>query len=288
MPDFGIIHDYFYNLQNPAVRILFCGYSENFPPALWFHPNRISPFWRFYWGASEGAVLIFADRRVPLDPQTVVFVPPEIPFETKAEAPFSQLYIHFDWSSGPLFSEPLFFSAAEERALLESSPDWHKKARDLVAMNMYRILFCYLAEVLKLQPEHQKKTDPRIRRAIQLLDSRKKDWHPAEIAKELSMSYYHFMDLFRRQVGIPPGRYRMIRRMNYAHYLLARNDLAIKEIASMTGFVSPFQFSKTFKQFFKQSPSTCRRAMLQNFPLSGSAVTEYDGAKQEKLPGEPS
>ena len=256
-----MIHDYLYNLQNPSVSILFCGYSENFPPALWYHPNRISPFWRFYWGASEGAVLNFTDRSVPLTPRTVVFVPPGIPFETKAETAFSQLYIHFEWSDGPKFFEPLIFPAEEERALLESSPVWHKEegTRKLVAMYMYRILFCYLAEILKLQPEHQKTIDPRIQRAIRLLDDRKRDWHPAEIARELSMSYYHFMDLFRQQVGIPPGRYRMVRRMNYARFLLSGNNLAIKEIASMTGFVSPFHFSKTFKQFFKISPSACRK-----------------------------
>ena len=143
-------------------------------------------------------------------------------------------------------------------------------------MNMYRILFCYLAEILKLQPERQKKIDPRIRRAVRLLDDRKKNWHPAEIARELSMSYYHFMDLFRRQVGIPPGRYRMVRRMNYARHLLTRDDLAIKEIAHLAGFASPFQFSKTFRQFFRQSPSTCRKIILRNSPsLESIMMPEY-------------
>ena len=287
MSNIGISHDYFFNLQNPAVRILFCGYAENMPPSLWYHPNRISPFWRFYWGASEGAALNFADRRVPLTPQTVVLVPPELPFETKAEAAFSQLYIHFGWNIGSLFSEPLIFPATEERALLESSAIWHKSSRDLVAMCMYRILFCYLTEILKLEPERRKTVDPRILRAVRMLDDRKKDWHPAEIARELSMSYYHFMDLFRRQVGLPPGRYRMIRRMNYAHYLLAGNELAIKEIANLTGFASPFQFSKAFKQFFKLSPSACRKTMLRNFAASGSILTEYDSVKPGKHPGTP-
>lgn len=276
MSNIGMLHNYFFDLQNPSVHILFCGYAENFPPAVWYHPDRISPYWRFYWGASEGAILNFADRRVPLDRRTVVFVPPETPFETRAESVFSQLYIHFDWTGAPLFAGPLIFPASEERTLLETSAVWHKGSRDLVAMCMYRILFCYLAEILKLQPERQKKIDPRIRRAIRLLDDREKNWHPAEIAEELSMSYYHFMDLFRRQVGIPPGRYRMVRRMNYAHHLLTRDDLAIKEIAHLAGFASPFQFSKTFRQFFRQSPSTCRKIMLRDRRTSGALLAEAE------------
>lgn len=59
-----------------------------------------------------------------------------------------------------------------------------------------------------------------------------------------------------------------------SHHLLTRDDLTIKEIAHLAGFASPFQFSKTFKQFFRQSPSTCRKIMLRNFQTSGALLAE--------------
>lgn len=278
MPKIGMHHQYFHDLQNPQVRILLCGYTENFVPALWYHPNRITPFWRFYWGASDGAVLNFADCRLHLNSENVVFVPPDIPFGTEAAKPFSQLWVHFDWPSGPLFSKPLIFPASEERALLESSRILHKKNIDLVAMYMYRILFCYLAGILELPPEQQKKIDPRIRHAIRLLEDREKNWHSADIAKELSISYYHFMDLFKQQVGIPPGQYRMVRRMNYAEHLLTKKELSIKEIAHMAGFASQFHFSRAFKQTFKQSPSVRREKIFEQY-ASSEAAAEKSGIR---------
>ena len=33
------------DLDAPSVRILMFGYSQNIQPEIWYHPNRISPFW---------------------------------------------------------------------------------------------------------------------------------------------------------------------------------------------------------------------------------------------------
>ena len=288
MSNLGMYHKFFFNLQSPSIRILFCGYTENYSPPLWYHKNRISPYWRFYWGAAEGAILRFEDSTLHLDPENVVFVPPEIPFGTEAEKPFSQLYIHFDWIKGPIFSKPLIFPASEGVNLLGSARIWHNYSRDLAAIYMYRILFCFLAEVLKFQPENQRKIDQRIQYAMSLFDDIKKNWHPEAVAKELSISYYHFMDLFKRQVGVSPGHYRTTRRMQYARCLLAKKELTIKEIADKTGFGNQFHFSKVFRQFFKQSPSACRKEILKNHahtdPLSFHRSVSGTALREQILP----
>ena len=247
------------DLLHPRANIIFCGYAENYSPDYWYHPNRISPFWRFYWGASDGADLIFRDHRLELNPQFVVFVPPEIPFGTEAEKPFSQLFMHFDWPDGPALAEPVSFPSADELKFLQSSRNWYETETESVALHMYSLLFRYLPRLRDLAPKRTKKTDPRIARALRMLDDAKQDLPLREIAKEVSMSYYHFLDTFKKQVGVAPGHYLMTHRMNYGQFLLLHTDQSIEEIAQKTGFGNRFHFSKAFKKFFKQPPGEYRK-----------------------------
>lgn len=255
----GKINHFLRNLPQPAVNILYCGYAEDFSPDYWYHPNRMSPFWRFYWGASEGADLVFHDLRLTLDSSSVVFVPPDIPFGTEAKKPFSQLFVHFEWPEGPALDEPLTFPASEAWDLLKTSRSWYETATGSVSLHMYSLLYRYLPRLQVLNPKRPKKIDLRIERALRLLDDAAQDRPLAEIAKEISMSYYHFLDTFKKQVGISPGHYRMTQRMNNAQFLLLHSDRSIEEIAQETGFTNRFHFSKAFKHFFKQSPGEYRK-----------------------------
>ena len=77
------------------------------------------------------------------------------------------------------------------------------------------------------------------------------------------MSYYHFMDIFKQQLGITPGQYKMTQRMNLAQQMLRLTDIPIKKIAFQTGFSNRFHFSKAFKQFFKLPPAAYRKCSTQ-------------------------
>ena len=259
MSKVGKINRFLRDLAHPGANIIFCGYAEDYSPDYWYHPNRISPFWRFYWGATEGAELIFPDRKLELDPQFVVFVPPDIPFETRAEKPFSQLFMHFDWAEGPALDEPVLFSSEDELKNLQSSRNWYETETESVSLHMYSLLFRYLPRLRELEPGRPKKFDPRIERALRLLDNAIEDRPLTEIAKAVSMSYYHFLDTFKKQVGVAPGHYRMTQRLNYGQFLLLHTDRSIEEIAQETGFTNRFHFSKAFKQFFKQPPVEYRK-----------------------------
>ena len=206
--------------------------------------------------------MIFRDQRLELNPQFVVFVPPDIPTKTRAEKPFSQLFIHFDWPEGPALAEPVLFSAEDELKILQSSRNWFEAETETESMSlhMYSLLFGYLPRLRKLESRRPKKIDPRIERALRMLDDAKQDLPLREIAKEVSMSYYYFLETFKKQVGVAPGHYLMTQRMNYGQYLLLHTDYSIEEIAQTTGFCNRFHFSKAFKKFFKQPPGEYRRS----------------------------
>src|SRR5690606_2189614 len=69
-----------------------------------------------------------------------------------------------------------------------------------------------------------------------------RDVSVAQIAARLSLSYERFRKVFREHVGVPPGEYRIRRRIDAARALLAQGGLTNKEVAYRLGYVDPFTF----------------------------------------------
>ena len=252
------------DLDAPAIRVLMFGFSRNIQPEIWYHPNRISPFWRFYWGVSDGANLIFRENTVRLNRKSVVFVPPNIPFETRADNPFSQFYIHFSWFGSASPSRPVILPVDEEKTLLASVQNWDETIEQTVSLHVHAVLFHYLIKLQPHLPEPVSAIDFRIQEAVLMMEERN-SCSLKEIAKAVSMSYDHFRDVFKKEIGIAPGEYKMMQRMNQARKLLLSSHFSIEEIAGRTGFANRFHFSKTFKQFFKLPPVVYRKTILNDF-----------------------
>ena len=250
------------DLDAPSIRILMFGYSRNIQPEIWYHPNRISPFWRFYWGASDGANLIFRENAVKLNRQSVVFVPPNTPFETRADNPFSQFYIHFSWFGPTSPLKPVIMPADEEKTLLSSVQNWDESSAQTVSLHVHAVLFHYLIKLQPHLPEPASAVDLRIQKAVLMMEEKNTRLSLKEIAKAVSMSYDHFRDTFKKEIGLGPGEYKMMRRMSYARDLLLSSGFPIEEIAYKTGFSNRFHFSKTFKKFFKLPPVVYRKTRL--------------------------
>ena len=78
----------------------------------------------------------------------------------------------------------------------------------------------------------------------------------ADLASDLGLGYERFRKLFRQHVGHAPGEYRIRRRLDAARRLLRHDGLSIKETAYRLGYPDPFTFSRQFKRFTGQTPST--------------------------------
>jgi len=80
----------------------------------------------------------------------------------------------------------------------------------------------------------------------------------AKVAGQLGLSYDRFRKLFRGQVGVSPGEYRIRRRIDHAQHLLAQERLSVKAAAYRLGYPDPYTFSKQFKRYTGQSPTAFR------------------------------
>lgn len=102
---------------------------------------------------------------------------------------------------------------------------------------------------------------PAVQRARELLDHRYgEQWRLADLAGGSGVSAGHLAELFTRQVGVPPQRYLLERRLERAAELLAGSDLPITTIALDVGFGSGPHFSRAFRAVMRCSPRDYRRA----------------------------
>jgi AraC-like DNA-binding protein len=80
-----------------------------------------------------------------------------------------------------------------------------------------------------------------------------------EIAKLLNISYPHFRRLFQAYYQIPPGEYRIRKRIEKAQQLLRNRSLSIKEVALKFNYADLYTFSKQFKKYTGLSPRVFSR-----------------------------
>lgn len=80
-----------------------------------------------------------------------------------------------------------------------------------------------------------------------------------EIAREVNLSPFHFARSFRSVTGQTPYQYLLDQRMARAKFLLKTRDWPVQEVAQMTGFHSPVNFVRTFRQRVGQAPGAWRK-----------------------------
>jgi AraC-like DNA-binding protein len=79
------------------------------------------------------------------------------------------------------------------------------------------------------------------------------------VTERSGYGHWHFQRVFRKQTGINLATYIRIRRIVRAAFSVAFTEKEIIDIAIENGFSSQQNFSRTFKYYFKVSPTTFRK-----------------------------
>jgi len=80
------------------------------------------------------------------------------------------------------------------------------------------------------------------------------------LCRNNSWGYEKFRKLFQKEMGLSPGKYRIMRRMERACQLLQKENKPIKEIALLLGYPNAFDFSNQFKKTYNVTPSKFKRS----------------------------
>lgn len=149
-------------------------------------------------------------------------------------------------------------------ALLEREA---RKAREACPVIAHRLLNLLLAEILfarfnepALRAALAKSfAKPQIARALMLIHaSLATDWTATHLAERVGLSRSAFTVEFRAVMGMPPGRYITLHRLDSAASLLTSTPYDVATIADLVGYASVPSFIKAFKRRFAMSPGQYR------------------------------
>lgn len=102
--------------------------------------------------------------------------------------------------------------------------------------------------------------EPRVAAAIQAMEQHVDDTLSiAQVAAQVDLSVRMLEYLFRKTLNLTPAAYYRRLRLQIARRMVVDTRLPLQEIAVRTGFNSRSAFSRLFKDYYRQSPSLCRR-----------------------------
>ena len=91
-----------------------------------------------------------------------------------------------------------------------------------------------------------------------ILDNPDREHSLDALARRANLSPYHFVRLFKSQVGTTPHDYLIHTRLNLAKFYLLSSNCSIKEISHLCGFSNESGFCTCFKKHFGTTPSLFR------------------------------
>lgn len=80
-----------------------------------------------------------------------------------------------------------------------------------------------------------------------------------DICKEINISPFHFIRLFKQKTGISPHQYLLKVRIEKAQQLLRKRQYSVTEAAMLSGFINLSHFSSKFKEITGHSPSSYKK-----------------------------
>ncbi len=215
------------------------------PGTIWLCPNGVEEDMIRLYGEVHESIHLFLPA-LPLS-QTLVQ-------ETGIEP--DNVDLHYQGG----FRDPLIEQIAREirDEMTEPAPGGKMLVETLAAALSVHLVRQYsnLAPASISLPSARGALDPqRLRRVTDFIESQLgEDLTIEALAKEASLSPFHFARAFKGATGTTPGRYLTYRRIERAKTLIARREAHLAEIADECGFSSQAHLIRRFKQFVGTTP----------------------------------
>lgn len=106
-------------------------------------------------------------------------------------------------------------------------------------------------------------SDPRIRIALDMLERECDKMLPVGvIASRVNLSNSRFSHLFRQEMGVAPGRFTKLFRLEQARRLLRESFMSVKEIAAFVGVNDVSHFVRDYKEQYGETPKHTRLGIV--------------------------
>lgn len=254
------------------ARILYLNRLDLWP--WWRFPRLHDAFWRLYWHDRDGAALGHGGREIPLPGRRAILVPAGCTVATRPAPGIVQWYAHVDLLGlPPLAGAELTrtpWIAPEDaalRALLDPLLAGFERMPPIAALTAAKSAFwrALHLRVAALPPAVAAALAPaqrgagRVALALRMVaDDPGQTWSVERLAALSGLSPGRFAHVFRAEVGQPPWRWIVDRRLARAAELLLHGSEDIATLAASLGFHDRRHFGKLFRQRFGIAPASYR------------------------------
>lgn len=151
------------------------------------------------------------------------------------------------------------------REKAESGFGWEQTEDSLLTQLI--IYLCRAAMLLPAQQKQTKQTEEQlVQRVIEYMEKHLAEGLSVqELAEQFYVDRHHLSRSFSSQVGCPPHRYLVCKRLQYAAQLI-QNGTPVSQIPAFCGFEDYSNFYRRFRAYYGMSPKQWQRKRLADNP----------------------
>ncbi len=266
--DFGMVVT-----ENPQVleeinqinmNILTFGHAEL--DSEWNYSHVRSPFTRVYFILGGEGALHYGKGSTRLLPGNVYIVPSELEIDMRCDDTLKKFFFHINLSR---HNTQDLFSLTEHCIELKNRKDdiatvsqcWERGGVES-AVTVKSLLYHTVLDAIKQENIAFPKAESYSAQTSRAIAFIEENLHASLTAESIASSLYSsassLQKLFRKEVGVPIGRYINDLLMLRAEHMLHNQELSIKEISARLGFCDQFYFSRCFSKCYGASPTKYR------------------------------
>lgn len=277
--------------------LLNVGYAQH--EGDWNFRDVNSPFTRIYYVTAGSAVVALGDEKKLLSPGRMYIIPAFTTHTDICYGHFEHYYVHIyeESSSGDSLMSDYEFpfeiegrdidrelfatlvSSNETMNLKSSDPKSYDNERSLIEsvkssrirplhlrMESAGIISQFVGRFIRYAHPKFQVSDERLRLALKMISSQITEPLAVEqLAAASHMSTGHFIRLFKEELGVPPMKFLIERKMRRAKLMLASESLMTKEIAYSLGYDDVSYFTRLFKKYVGTTPRLYRQTYNPTF-----------------------
>lgn len=262
-----------------------------YPPGATFGPRRMKDY-EFVWIMEGDAIARYDEHRIVAPADTVLLCRPGMAdtYEWSPKHKSVHAFFHFDFvlSEGwpPVSQWPLAHHLTHDdllrplfRYVLRSHPLPEPLRSTLLAPTVDLMLRSFVSGNLALASEPFAELPSPVEKVLRMIrDISLQEPSPSvtltQLARAAHVTPEHLCRLFRQSLDLGPLECVRLARLERAATLLARSNLAIKEVTTSTGFSSPYHFSRRFSEVYGLSPRAYRRAVREGREVQSNPISK--------------
>lgn len=239
----------------------------------WGFETLGAPYTRIYLVESGEAQIWCGSEEITLSPDNVYIIPANTPFSCKCEKTMNKIFFHINVlrynNYDILDGYRSCIVLKNRRSEITQAKELFSKDDINAVLTMKSIVLNLLIDAISQENIQLGKIEEYseiIKAALSIIEKNlSASLRIPDIAEKLYISESRLQKDFKKQIGVPIGKYINDRLMSRSLELICENKLPVKEISELLGFCDQFYFSRRFTQYFKKSPSNYKKSVYPKF-----------------------